>query len=235
MKIVTLVCLLASVLAHATPDKERMLSSEPMSETEIRAKCLQLDLGGNESDCTSCKVTGIEPLGDIDGSHFAIARYEYFWAPKTGLKNCLYGAVLLKRDGETFQPLWGGVAGLPPMANASNQPHIYASQFGNLIQIPLRNDGTAGTQSDGVLVWREGKLHEIDTKSYQVDIFDHLPAGITINKGLYPNFSKMTLESELWKKDDPNCCPSGGKIEAQLSIQDDELQLKSIHQSNISN
>ena len=53
-----------------------------------------------------------------------------------------------------------------------------------------------------------------------------MPKDLSINRGLYPDYQTMTLTTSLWKKDDANCCGTGGKLSANLVIENDKLNAK---------
>jgi hypothetical protein len=212
----------------------RFLEAKPMSKKALASKCVPIEMGDSKLDCVSCQVKGIEDLGDVGGEHLAIAQYEFFWAPKTGLKNCGYGTVLLKHlsGSSKLQPIWGGLSGVSPAE--AGKPTILKNQIGPIVQIPIRAQGTGALQFDGFLLWREGRFHEINTEAFQADLKSRLPTGLNINKGLYPNLETMTVESDVWKKDDTNCCATGGKVRATLEIKDDKLIVKSFaHEGQI--
>jgi hypothetical protein len=216
------------VTAHAASAPSSLLNNaSPLTQEEALSKCFPIEMGAAKLDCVSCKVSGIEELGSVDGTDFAIARYEYFWSPENGGKNCAYGSVLLKRlpKSTSVQPLWGSLSDLSPADSGS--PKIIKTKARTLIQIPIRAEGTGAAQNDGILVWKDGKLHEINALSYEAELESHLPPGLGVNKGIYPDYEKMTVETGVWKKDDPNCCPSGGKLSAKLSLKNDRVVIDS--------
>jgi copper chaperone CopZ len=230
----TLVALLSVTSAHAdltrpSDPPSRLLSERPITKSEALAKCVPIEMGASKLDCVSCKVTGIEELGNVSGTEFAIASYEYFWAPETGFKNCAYGSVLLKRipNSSNVQPLWGSLSDLSP--SESEKPKIIQNNGRSLIQIPIRAEGTGHYQNDGILAWQDGVLHEVNATSYESELASHLPPELSINKGIYPDYKTMTVETSLWKKDDPNCCPTGGKITARLGLKNDKVVVESYH------
>lgn len=153
----------------------------------------------------------------------------YSGAPSSDIRSCGHGVVLLKQVPKSakLQPLWGGFSQVSPAT--SGKPTIIRGASRTLIQVPIRAEGTGAMQDDGLLAWTGGSVHEIDTHSYESELKSRLPKGLFINKGLYPDYAKMALSTDVWKSDDPNCCPSGGKVRAALDIKDDRVVLKSFN------
>jgi hypothetical protein len=237
MKLLLSILFFTSLSAHAADNvaPTRILNIKPISNKQAHSQCVAIELGDKKLDCVDCKVIGIDDLGKVGTNHLAIARYEYSWGTKTGLKTCGYGAVLLNRDSKTseLQPVWGGLSEVSP--TEMKKPKIIKNKFGTFIQIPIRMQGTGNFQDDGILSFQNGSLHELDTKSLEADLKSRLSPGLglTINKGLYPNFERMTVDSDVWKKEDPNCCPTGGKIHATLSLLGDKFVVKSFTMENV--
>ncbi len=197
----------------------RMLNEKTLTKKQATEQCLKLDLGESKLDCTECKVISVQSFADIDGQKLSLARYEYSWSKESGLKECGYGSVVMKEVSSRFAPIWGAFGS----AKNSEEPKIFQLNGTSFISIPIRYSGTAAAQNDGLLSFKNDQWHEVDTQTYQADLKKRIPASLSIEKGLYPDYSKMTVESGLWKKNDPNCCASGGQFTAKLSVANDRL------------
>jgi len=209
------------------PISSRMLNEKPLTKKQATERCLKLDLGTSKLDCTECKVVSIQNLADFDGQKLSLARYEYSWSKDSGLKECGYGTVVMKETSSKLEPIWGGFGS----AKSSEEPKIFQLNGASFVSIPVRYSGTAAAQNDGLLSFRNGQWHEVDTQTYQADLKKRIPAGLSIEKGLYPDYRKMTVESGLWKKSDPNCCASGGQFTAKLSVENDRLVITDYKQN----
>ena len=217
------------LVSMATPVASRMLDNKPLSKEQLSGQCLKLDLGESKLDCTTCKVVDVQHLADVGDQKLTIARYEYFWAKDSGLKECGYGTVVTKEANGSvkYEPIWGGFGS----AKSSDNIKIFKQNGISFVSVPVRYSGTAAFRSDGLLSFKDGRWHEIDTQAYQAELNKRIPSDLKIQKGLYPDFDHMTVESGLWKKNDTNCCPSGGQFTAKLSVDNDKLVVTDFKQT----
>lgn len=58
-----------------------------------------------------------------------------------------------------------------------------------------------------------------------------LPKGLSVWKGMYPDWAKMTVATSLWREHDGNCCPTGGSAYATLALQGDRIVLTGVRVS----
>ena len=97
-----------------------------------------------------------------------------------------------------------------------------------LLLIPGHESGTGNFNREQLFVWRDYDWHKADTTSWLADLTDRLPAGLAVWKGVYPDYTKMTAETPLWRKADSNACPTGGRAKIILGWRADRVVLRSV-------
>jgi hypothetical protein len=110
------------------------------------------------------------------------------------------------------------------------KPAIVTNAFGTLMHVPVRLDGTGNGNESEYYLWSE-KTREwelLDSSSWIEELQQQLPAGLSINSGVWPDIEKMTAEVPLYREDDANCCPSGGVAFVRLTLKDGRFGIKSV-------
>lgn len=104
------------------------------------------------------------------------------------------------------------------------------SEEGGLLWAAGIRSGTGEGNADILLQKRGEKWAEIDMTSWRESFRPRMPGKLDIWKGVKFYFSgpAMGAEAELWKPDDANCCPTGGRANLEFAIEDDRLVLKGI-------
>jgi hypothetical protein len=55
-----------------------------------------------------------------------------------------------------------------------------------------------------------------------------VPRDRHVTRGVYPDYSTMTVRSPLWGPNDPDCCASYGTMEADLGWNGDRLAVRGV-------
>lgn len=218
--------------AHLSRNASHLLKPSLRSGLDVGETCVDLASGGQTASCKSCVVSRIEELGTLGDTNLAVARYEFRRNKRTNEKPCAYGTVIFKHqiDQTDFTALWGVRSKYSPTELV--RPSLLVGRALPLIQVPLVPHGHPSKSGEALLAWQDGQMKELDSRSFQSEIKSRLPAGLEVSRRLSPNLEEMTVESNLWKKSDPNCCPTGGKIRATLDIQREKIILKSFARDN---
>jgi len=91
--------------------------------------------------------------------------------------------------------------------------------------------GTAAWNADLLFAKRGGQWVEIETESWRDDLDTRLPKGYGVWKGIDYDFIGMGGSSDLWRKDDANCCATGGRIYFEFAVEGTSLVLKDVQLS----
>jgi hypothetical protein len=110
------------------------------------------------------------------------------------------------------------------------KPRIMENSYGKFMDIPIRIEGTGvGNISEYYRQDPEfGKWERLVSDEWAEGLEKRLPPGLSIRKGIWPDITSMTVETGLYRENDPNCCPSGGTAEMILRLEGNRIVLKSI-------
>lgn len=121
-----------------------------------------------------------------------------------------------------------GAAGLVAVlsdAQSYQVPAIVQNQGTTFLHMLGHGEGTGDFPSRALFVWRDGRWSRLTADSWVSDLGKRLPRGLRITHGIYPDFATMTAKSDLWRADDPNCCPTGGTVSIRLRLEGDRIVL----------
>jgi hypothetical protein len=91
-------------------------------------------------------------------------------------------------------------------------------------------DGTGHGNESDYYIW-DNELRgwkPLNSTRWLEDLSKYLPPGTFVGSGVWPNILSMTAEIYLSRKNDPNCCPSGGIALVKLKVKDDRFQIDSV-------
>jgi len=106
-------------------------------------------------------------------------------------------------------------------------PLLVANQtYGELLILPGRLTGTGSFTDDMVFIgmqdkWRRiGGDHQVreDGIPWASDLEAALPDDHYIAKGIRIDYATLTGETAVWRRNDANCCPSGGIVRFKLRL-----------------
>jgi hypothetical protein len=101
------------------------------------------------------------------------------------------------------------------------------ARYGEFLVVRGRLTGTGSMIDDRVLMptlvggWQAIDVDQIDQetgKGWTAALMAYLPEGLHIVKGILVDYATLTGETALWRTDDANCCPSGGRLWFQLQL-----------------
>jgi hypothetical protein len=101
-----------------------------------------------------------------------------------------------------------------------DEPRIVENRVG----MPVAAAGTGVFNWSEYYVWRDARWVRVDFAPFERDVDAVVPKGRGIWKGIWPDLDAMTFETQLWKNDDANCCPTGGAIRGALQLDGTKLR-----------
>ncbi|WP_136525377.1 hypothetical protein [Geomonas ferrireducens] len=109
-------------------------------------------------------------------------------------------------------------------------PAIVKNTFGTFLHVPIGVDGTGNFNESEYYIWdsKSATWKMLDTTSWISELSERLPAGLTINKGIWPDIDAMIAETSLYKENDGNCCPTGGTAVVKLTLEDLRFRIQSV-------
>ncbi len=114
--------------------------------------------------------------------------------------------------------------------NVYEKPVVVKNQFGTFMHIPIRLDGTGNGNESEYYIWdnKSTAWKKVNTRSWVSELAKRVPAGLSINKGIWPDMEALTAKAELYKEKDANCCPTGGTAVVKLTLKGLELRIRSV-------
>lgn len=112
--------------------------------------------------------------------------------------------------------------------NYYDMPYVLGAGGETVLTIPIHLDGTANGNLSEHYALKGKSWIKIDSTSWLDDLNKRVPAGLAIQKGVWPNLKTMTAEAPLYNPEDANCCPTGGTATATLAIAKNKFVLKSV-------
>ena len=188
----------------------RICAEEPISLDRIDTICLETIL----SDCKVLTAGFLNvDWGEHQGAPLLAWQTQAGFTPEDGV---LGGFVLLRHVDGSWARLDAGFDGwrfFPPRLSEEG-----------LLHVPGYTGGTGAYNVDRLYQWTEIAWEPIDIKTWLKTVADHLPAGGEIWKGVQYDFddpwSQLVARTALWRGDDGNCCPTGGRAEIVFAIED---------------
>lgn len=107
-------------------------------------------------------------------------------------------------------------------------PDLLQTPIGTVLVLPIAVSGTGGFNDDRFFLWQAPEWRELDATSWQEQLAERLPEGLSVRKGIRIDLSHMHATTPLFHEEDGNCCPSGGTGEFELALQDGRLVLREL-------
>lgn len=184
-----------------------------LRDDQLAERCIDIAI----TACTveeSGKVPGSEPYGGL---------FYQLQGPATE-DGFTRGVVVLKADrpGMLRPVLWNFEGDHP------SRPEVVKSPAGPLLVVPAIHGGTGRFNAELIFRPVAGGWRDLDIDAWRAPFDKQLPAEVGVWKGIEYDFRTLTVATALWKETDPNCCPTGGVADAVLTVQGDDLALKSM-------
>ena len=203
-------------------------SSQPaeVSEDAARSGCLALPDSNAAEQKAACTVERFGTIGTIEGASatYDYAVYHYAPGPNPVLDYRRVVVFAVAGAGRVREVL--ATPGDP--AISYDTPRMFESHGQTLMLIPGSDSGTGNLNRGRLFISHDVAWREVDTTSWLNDLAHRLPAGLAVWKGIYPDYISMKAETPLWRKQDSNACPTGGRAELGLALKDDRFVLRSV-------
>ena len=189
--------------------------------SDIGKRCAALSL-----DPAKCVVS---QSGRVKGpAGFGPLYYQLQGPPEGGTEDFTRGVVVFeaRNDDELVPLFWSFLEGA-----YFDAPEFLSSPDGVLLWLPATDDGT-GVFNEDVLYHRAGdRWRDLDLQSWKDDLAKRLPADRQVWKGVPYDFAHLRVTTGLWRPNDGNCCPTGGRADVTFKIVGDKLEIVSVTRS----
>lgn len=240
-----LVCVRAAYQARLST-LAAMHTSNPQTfpiET-LKTKCIDLSgikIGsGPDDDAAECSVTKFGVIGTVNGRTYYYSIYCLIPGYSIKEGGCTSGsfsarynnaramAVFVSNEKAGKATLWREFADTEIGVSGYDKPELIVNSFGTILYLPIHIDGTGAGNISEYHLWDEKskRWKKLDADSWLKDI--KIPAGLAINKGIWPDLKFMNAKAYLYRGDDANCCPTGGMAHIQLTIKNNRFAIKSV-------
>jgi len=195
-----------------------------LGEGEVKARCIP----GLADPADTCAFEEFGDVGQIGNGaqrrHFVYAHYKIVEKEFPTLHTPR--VVIFERLPTGLRP---ALAPDSDPAYVLYKPELIRSGARVLLHIPGYESGTGNFNRESLYLWTGKDWHDVDTTSWLDDLAKRLPKGLSANKGIYPDYARMTAATPLWRKSDGNVCPEGGRAAIDLSWRGDAIAMKGFH------
>jgi hypothetical protein len=212
----------ASCAGTTFAEEARHLDAQAMSASNARAQCAPELVKAGET----CAVEQFDRIGTVGAREFSFALYRFEPSPDNPRAPLPYARVIVfeRLASSMVRPL---LVSADDSAFFYDTPVILHSAGRVLLHIPATEDGTGNFNRETLYVWVNDGWRDIDVTSWLTDLEHRLPKGLTMQKGVYPNYATMSASTLLWRAKDAVCCGTGGRAAIRLEWQGDRVALGS--------
>lgn len=201
----------------------------PDLKTAIDATCREMAAFESSESPGTCHVSKSGSFGALGATGFHYALYCLGEPlPKQGSGHCTMSAMALfaqRKETGVVEMFHEHVADSGSYFDA---PYINTNEYGNLLTLPVRVSGTGNFNDNDYFIRGQDRWVLMDTQSWLEDLNQRIPSGLAILKGVEPNIASLTASANLYRPEDPNCCPTGGSADISLGIAGNRLTIKSV-------
>lgn len=200
----------------------RHLVAQPsLSQSEARSRCAP---AGRMKD-EVCSVGEFGRVGTVGGHEFFYARYDFHDVDSTPPYLTFARAVIFESaPSATLRPIL--ISGDDP-AIKYDRPVILRAGGRVVLHIPASESGSAQLNHEIIYVWEQDGWRDVDVTSWLRDLDHRLPKGFGVQKGIYPDYAKMTASTPLWRNNEAPC-PTGGRASIDLQWRGDRIALRGL-------
>lgn len=220
---------LAALREEAGWSSEEELEGTP--DRRVRGRCVGLLPEEDDSPALrrrACRVAEFGMLGSVDGRRYAYALYEYTPDPRGEMPHET-GVVVLA---PSYPGSWTVEIAERLAYAACQKPRLIPQGDETLLSIPCEEVGTAGAPLP-LLYRRTGpasfrRWQPIEAESWRAALDRRLPSGLEPRGAGNLDLARMMATVTLQRETDQPCCPTGGRAEARLAIENDRLVLRDL-------
>lgn len=192
--------------------RDRGGAADRIGHVELAERCVDFQLMG-------CAVRMGGFLFDPNGDR------SLYWQLQTGadpFRGITGGVVLLTPEGGRLRPAAWTFDG----AQFDAPVVIDGDEDSTLIVAPGIHAGSGGGRADVVFRWAaDGALVQIDNWTWRDGLSARLPEGLDVWQGVKIDYENMVALTPLWRRNDGNCCPTGGMAVLSFTLDGDVLVL----------
>jgi hypothetical protein len=131
-------------------------------------------------------------------------------------------AILEETEQRRWRAVWVDTPDDPSEAFYGT-PRLTVVEADTLLYAPIGIYGTGSYNEDVLLVRRDGSWLPVDATTWLAEAIERLPPGFQVWKGVSVDPATLTASSDLWRENDANCCPTGGRFDAELVLNGERL------------
>jgi hypothetical protein len=218
-------------LRIAALEAELALLADPrlaaLPEAEAGRTCLPLPPPGALPSAADrdrpCQVTESGPLGRPGAAPLRFATYEYPGGSATIRQVALVVLAPAVQPGRLRVQL-----ALRAEDQNCGTPALLRAERGPLLLWSCSLPGTGMFNAESLFAWRDEGWRELDITSWLAELERRLPRDLGAWKGIFPDYVALTAVTPLWRGEDGNCCPTGGRADLRLGWQGDRLVLREV-------
>jgi hypothetical protein len=113
--------------------------------------------------------------------------------------------------------------------SSHEEPRVVVNSVGTFLYLPISAMGTGSYNLSEYYVWRNERWSRVDFTTLERDVDAAAPHGVHVAKGVWPDLDKMSVETDLWRESDPNCCPTGGRLRGSVRLNGTAFRAVGIH------
>lgn len=139
------------------------------------------------------------------------------WTESAGVSA---GLILFAVDGDTLSPIgWSfEAAGFEP-------PVIFQREDGLYVAAAGYQQGSGSANADVLYRFDNDRWIEIELESWRTALDAQMPAGLGVWKGVDYRWPELRARSSVWRDEDANCCPTGGRAVMDFTVEGMSLRL----------
>lgn len=183
-----------------------------LSPADLSKRCAEVGIAGCKVEASG-KVAGSAPFGGLV-YQVQVPGSEDEWRR---------GVVVLREIAGRLKPVFWNYEGDIP-----GVPSVVTTPQGPLLVIPARHGGTGAFNAELVLRRAGDGWRDLEIDAWRPAFNRQLPKEVGVWKGVEYDWKTLTMASSLWKDSDVNCCPTGGRAKAVLTVDGDRLALQSM-------
>jgi hypothetical protein len=209
----------------------------------IRNQCIdfsEVKRGNEPDDLRDCRVSEFQEFGSVDGETYYYALYCLILNDAPDKGKCGDGS---------FNSTYHRERGLAVFVRAASRssasllfervteevgmllyerPQIIRTAAGIILHLAIAVDGTGNFNESEYFLRGQGVWEPIEAKEWIKDLPRRIPSGLEIRKGIWPDIKTMQASAGLYRRDDANCCPTGGVARIRLALRGKQFAIDSV-------
>jgi len=212
------------LIGTAAAEEPRHLEAEaPVSLAAAKSRCAPALVKAGEA----CEVGDFGPVGAVAGHDFSWARHDFKPAPGDALHTLPWSRVIIFEHLPvgTLRPIL--ISG-DDAAFGYGKPEILRAGGRVVLHVPAYESGTGNFNRELLYIWANDGWRDVDVTSWLDELKHWLPKGLSVLKGVYPDYATMTADTPLWREQDGPTCAEGGRAHVDLQWRGDRIAVGSV-------